>query len=120
MGGSSSGMLQPQPASSSFGAQPQFQQQQSQEFASFSSFQGVGQPEARPGDIVTTNNHLYNLDSLAEVRTQQQQRQPPAKTLAELQQQNNHAKQPVLSSAPRTNLSAGTTVMPQQQQGYNM
>lgn len=76
-------------------------QNQSQPWADFGSFQGANSLQARPGDIVSTNQHLYNLDHLSQPAVR-----PDAgaverkKTLAELAAENAQ-RQPVLHSAPR-------------------
>ncbi len=88
-------MLQPQ----QFQPQQTHQQQQQQEWASFSSFQGPNSQPANPGDIVSTNHHLFNLEQLsAPVNRGAPEKK---KTLAELAAESNAQKQPVLQSAPR-------------------
>lgn len=109
-------------ASASFGAPPAAAafpqttvmqpQNQSQPWADFGSFQGANSLQARPGDIVTTNQHLYNLDHLSQPAVR-----PDAgaverkKTLAELAAENAQQRQPVLHSAPRYGGAAPTVPM---------
>ncbi len=118
-GGNTSFVQQPQPQPvlqpQQFPSQQQFQQpqqQQGQDWASFSSFQGANTQPARPGDVVTTNQHLYNLEQLS-APANRGAAPEKKKTLAELAAESNAHRQPVLQSAPRVAPVAMLT--PQQQ-----
>lgn len=109
-GGGSVGMLQPQ------------QQHQSQtDFANFGSFQSAQTPQVNPNDVLSSNQHLYNLDQLSAPshgRGGPAGYTEPKKTLAQIAAEKQQPQRQVLSSAPTTTTGVplGSQQMTLQQQ----